>query len=107
MPKVSTELVSTSILPGLYCKHYFVVRLMQWSFNNVFRTYIFFVVLTSGGAEGYSCLHYCVDMHASAALDFLEALPGIDLKVTDEIGRTYRDLAVELGHTSMLKIAGK
>ena len=51
-----------------------------------------------GGAEGYTCLHYCVDMNASSALAYLEELPNIDLKATDKVGRTYKDLAVELGH---------
>jgi hypothetical protein len=54
-----------------------------------------------GGPEGFTCLHYCVDMQAFNTLEFLEKFPGVDLHATDSTGRTYRKLSQELGHNSM------
>lgn len=59
-------------------------------------------LLMAGGADGFTCLHYCIDMRATQALRYLEALPDIDMVATDNMGRTYKDLAAELGHSSMI-----
>lgn len=67
----------------------------------------------TGGSEGFSALHHCVDMHAPQALHFLlgaaaaagRGAPagGIDPGVKDMKGRTYRELAHELGYSSLLE----
>ena len=56
-----------------------------------------------GGVEGFTALHFCVDMHATQSLRFHRTLPDVDLQAVDKKGRTFAEVAKELGYSSMVE----
>lgn len=76
--------------------------------TSIYHKYVVLTIMLvlSGGPEGFTALHHSVHMHAPQALHFLLSSLSesqLDRQATDKQGRTYEELAHELGYSSMLK----